>query len=111
MRGGLIGIAVAMAFMAMMATRAEAADVYGGPSPYAPAPPPVAYGYRWAGPYVGANFGYQWGTLSNSGARPSGIAGGLQGGYNWQFGQFVIGGEADFQLTDADDRFANYKFS
>lgn len=107
MRGGMMGVAVAAA---LMATAADAAD-YGGPPPYAPVPAPVAYGYRWAGPYVGANLGYQWGTLSNSGARPSGVMGGFQGGYNWQFGQFVIGGEADIQLSDADDVFANYKFS
>jgi outer membrane immunogenic protein len=37
--------------------------------------------------------------------------GGLQGGYNWQNGQFVFGGETDLQLTDADDTFAPWKFS
>jgi outer membrane immunogenic protein len=85
---------------------AGAADVYGG-IPYAPVP----YVYSWAGPYIGANFGYQWGWLSNSGARPAGVAGGLQGGYNWQYGQMVIGAEADLQLSDANDMFAGYKFS
>jgi outer membrane immunogenic protein len=63
------------------------------------------------GPYVGGNLGYQWGTLSNSGARPSGIAGGGQGGYNLQFGPLVVGAEADLQFSNANDTFANYKFS
>ena len=108
MRSGLV---LAMAVMALTASAAHAADVYGSPPPYAPSPVPVAYGYRCMGPYMGANFGYQWGSLSNSGAKPSGVAGGFQGGYNWQFGQFVIGGEADIQLSDSNDVFANYKFS
>ena len=98
----------AIAAIASTATGAAAADLYRGPPSYPSAP---AYGYIWSGPYVGANLGYQWGTLSNSGARPNGIAGGVQGGYNWQFGQFVAGWEGDFQLSDSNDVFANYKFS
>jgi outer membrane immunogenic protein len=95
---------------------AGAADVYGGGpyggGPYGAVPyAPVPYVYSWAGAYVGANFGYQWGTLSNSGTSPSGVAGGFQGGYNWQLGQLVVGGEADFQLSDASGSFAGYTFS
>jgi outer membrane immunogenic protein len=67
--------------------------------------------YSWAGPYAGANLGYRWGSVSNSGGEPSGIAGGLQVGYNWQTGQFVYGVETDLQLSDADDVFAPWKFS
>lgn len=107
MRKGLIGIASALA---LNTTGAVAADLYGSPQPYAPAPV-ATYPYSWMGAYVGANFGYQWGELSNSGADPRGILGGFQGGYNWQFGQFVVGGETDFQLSNANDVFANYKFS
>jgi outer membrane immunogenic protein len=95
----------AMAALALASTAARAADVYGGPAAYAP------YVYRWTGPYVGGNLGYQWGALSNSGARPSGITGGAQGGYNWQFGPLVVGAEADLQFSNANDTFANYKFS
>jgi outer membrane immunogenic protein len=40
-----------------------------------------------------------------------GVAGGGQLGYNWQIGQFVLGGETDFQASAADDTFAPYKFS
>jgi outer membrane immunogenic protein len=88
----------------LSASAADAADFYKAPSP-------VPYGYSWMGPYVGANLGYEWGQLSNSGAKPSGIAGGFQGGYNWQFGQFVVGAETDLQLSDSNDVFANYKFT
>ncbi len=78
-------------------------------SPYA-APAPYAV-YSWVGPYLGFNLGYQWGSTTNSGARPSGLMGGIQGGYNWQIGQFVFGGETDLQVSDADDTFAAWKFS
>jgi outer membrane immunogenic protein len=105
MRKELIG---ATATIAVTATVAGAGDLY-SPPPYAPAP--VAIYDRWTGPYVGANLGFQWGSLSNSGAKPSGFAGGLEGGYNWQFRQFMWGWEADLQVSDADDVFANYKFS
>ena len=67
--------------------------------------------YNWQGPYVGANAGYQWGTVSNNPTRPAGIIGGVQGGYNWQSGQFVIGAETDLQISNADDVFSPWKFS
>jgi outer membrane immunogenic protein len=67
--------------------------------------------YSWAGPYLGANLGYQWGRITNDPTRPSGLLGGVQGGYNWQSGAFVFGGEADIQLTGAEDVFAPWKFT
>ena len=73
--------------------------------------PYVAAAYSWIGPYLGGNIGYQWGEVSNNPPEPSGIAGGMQAGYNWQTGQFVFGGEADIQLSGADDVFAPWKFS
>ena len=108
MRTGLIGTAAALA---LTTTAAGAADLYRGSPPYASAAPPMPYTYSWMGPYLGANIGYRWGALSNSGAEPNDVAGGFQGGYNWQFGQFVLGAEADLQLSNASDTFANYKFS
>lgn len=109
----LIGVA---AVMALIASGAAAGDLpYRNPGPCGPpcgaSPVPVPYGYNWMGPYIGANLGYQWGTLSNSGAKPSGLAGGLGGGFNWQLREFVFGWEADLQLSDSNDVFANYKFS
>jgi len=87
---------------------ASAADL---PHPsYYTAPAPLS-AYSWTGPYLGGNLGYDWGSISNNPARPSGFAGGVQGGYNWQTGQFVLGGEADIQLSGASDTFAPWKFS
>jgi outer membrane immunogenic protein len=82
-----------------------------GPPLYGPAPIPYWPSWNWSGPSAGVNLGYQWGSLSSSGAKPSGFAVGFQGGYNWQFGELVTGVEADIQLSDANDVFANYKFS
>jgi outer membrane immunogenic protein len=97
--------AAALAAFALAAGAAAAADVlpYGGPARTGAA--------RWQGPYAGANLGQQWGWVSNNPNRPSGVAGGVQAGYNWQFGQFVFGAETDLQLSDADDVFAPWKFS
>lgn len=97
--------------MAAAAALAATAPVAAADFARAPAFVATPAGYVWTGPYVGANLGYQWGTATHTGADPHGFAGGLQGGYNLQLGQFVIGAETDLQLTDADDRFAAWKFS
>lgn len=96
-------LAAASAIMALASTPVCASDI--GPRP---SPPPS---YGWRGPYVGGTLGYQWGDVSHSGSNPSGVAGGALAGYNWQFGQFVFGGETDLQGSDADDTFASWKFS
>ena len=67
--------------------------------------------YSWAGPYLGANLGYAWGSVENSATKPDGVFGGAQAGYNWQNGQFVFGLEGDIQASAADDTFAPWKFS
>jgi outer membrane immunogenic protein len=97
--------AAALAALPLVPSAASAADVlpYSGPA--------RTGDYFWQGPYVGANLGYQWSSTSGNPTKPSGVAGGLQGGYNWQIGQFVFGGETDLQATDADDAFAPWKFS
>jgi outer membrane immunogenic protein len=81
---------------------AAAADYY-APSPFGP--------YSWMGPYVGATAGYEWGWVSNSPTQPSGLAGGIEAGYNWQRGQFVFGGETDINLSAADATVAPVEFS
>jgi outer membrane immunogenic protein len=75
------------------------------------------YRFSWTGFYLGGNLGYSWGTTSSSDAsgaafdgagglttHPSGWTGGLQGGYNWQFDNIVVGVEADLGLLDASER-------
>lgn len=81
------------------------------------APAPAPTGFDWTGGYIGGHVGYGWGkadtrfeplpsaatfinmaptTIRN---RPRGAIAGVQGGYNWQTGNFVIGGEGDFSWT------------
>jgi outer membrane immunogenic protein len=101
--------AQSMAAMILLAGPVCAADAP-REQPYYTAAAPVG-AYSWSGPYLGVNLGYQWGYISNNPIRPSGTAGGAQAGYNWQTGQFVLGGEADIQLSSASDTFAPWKFA
>ena len=88
------------------------------------APPVVAPAYNWTGFYVGANIGGGWGTRdvdftsndplslivltffsASGGSAPtslksSGVLGGLQLGYNWQFNRsWLLGLETDFDWS------------
>src|SRR3954469_2028408 len=101
--------AIALA-AASVSAPAAAADLYGRGPAFAAAP---FNGYNWNGFYVGANLGYQWGTVTNwGGGSPSGITGGGQIGSNWQVHpNWVLGIEADIQGSAANDTFAAYKFS
>ena len=106
MRKSLFGAALATV---VISGHAQAADIGYGQPQYAPPPPLVLN--RWMGPYFGANVGYQWGSIDNNPAEPSGVLGGLQAGYNWQTGNFVFGAEGDINISNADDTFAPWKFS
>jgi outer membrane immunogenic protein len=66
--------------------------------------------YSWTGFYIGANIG-GWNTradysggLVGSVSRSS-VLGGVYAGYNYQFGNLVLGTEGSFNLTDICDRF------
>jgi len=108
--GGRAGaLALLMTLLVALSSGAgRAADLSHAPY-YTPEGPLSSF--SWIGPYLGGNLGYEWGSTSNNPTRPSGIAGGIQGGYNWQSGQFVFGAEADIQLAAANDTFAPWKFS
>jgi outer membrane immunogenic protein len=99
--------ATALAGLTMPAQAADFAAIPRGP--YTVNQPLNAY--SWAGPYLGGNIGYGWGSVENSRAKPSGFAGGVQGGFNWQSGPVVFGLEADIQASGANDTFAAWKFS
>jgi outer membrane immunogenic protein len=89
---------------------AAAADLnYGQRAPYTVNQPLNAY--SWAGPYLGANLGYEWGSVSNNPTKPAGFVGGVQAGYNFQNGPWVFGVEGDIQAAGADETFAPWKFS
>src|ERR1700760_2801546 len=100
---------VAALIAAGWVTSAQAADLYGSRAPYTVNQPLNAY--SWAGPYLGGNIGYAWGSVDNNPTNPGGLVGGVQGGYNWQSGPVAFGVEGDIQATGADETFAPWKFS
>ena len=73
---------------------------------------PVIMATDWTGIYVGAHAGMVSGStrgthplfvFSGYNSEPAGVAGGLLGGYNWQFGNVVAGIEVDYTFSDAGD--------
>jgi outer membrane immunogenic protein len=87
------------------------------------APPAYAPAFSWTGTYVGANLGGAWGTSNFSPATmnnltgaviapastsvsSSSVIGGIQGGYNWQIGAWVLGFEQDVQFTGLKQGFS-----
>jgi outer membrane immunogenic protein len=98
-----LGMLAATSWMALAIGDARAADLRVYKAPPAPS-------YSWSGLYWGANIGYSWGAakyeavLTAVGAisrseRMEGVIGGLQSGYNYQLGSWVLGFETDIQLS------------
>lgn len=95
--------------------QASAAD-YFEPAP-APVPAPILH--DWSGFYIGGHVGYGGADFDARavGRDPAGnvvfnvsddfnadgIVGGLQGGFNWQVGSFVLGVEGDISFVDWSD--------
>ena len=98
-------------FIVLSAVSAGAADMYARPA-YAPAPPPLPV-YSWTGLYFGGNVGYSWGQAKSDrtgslvglgvnvteSQEMDGVIGGVQTGYNYQFGTWVFGLETDIQAS------------
>jgi outer membrane immunogenic protein len=99
------------AFFALGSATVLAADLPVRKYTKAP-PPPVATVYNWTGFYVGGHVGGAWANYNSAqvfdggdpgtpdlhpypGGKPSGVFGGVQAGYNWQFNRMVLGIEGD----------------
>ena len=88
----------------------------------APAALPVPVVLPWTGFYGGPHAGYGWGTKQffdnfptpdgelDADASVKGFIGGLQGGYNQQFGWLVVGVEGDFTWSSVDSSFSCFAF-
>jgi outer membrane immunogenic protein len=74
-------------------------------------PPPPVPVFSWTGFYIGPNVGGAWTNnlftdslfLTNFSNNTKGVFGGGQIGGNYQIGQFVIGGEWDFDWSSANN--------
>ena len=127
MRKSILAAVAALALAGgAMVGQASAADLYFEP----PAPPPPVFVPTWAGFYIGGHLGYGEGTSDyrqdidiyfddpndfdddgnflelfdrgtfRDSVNPNGIIGGIQGGYNWQMNNFVLGIEGDISFAD-----------
>jgi outer membrane immunogenic protein len=96
-----LGIVGLFGLLAAVSGAASAADLSPRYAPYkAPVYNPI---YNWTGFYVGINGGGGWGRSQWDGINKFDITGGLIGGtvgYNWQFGQAVLGVEGDIDWSN-----------
>ncbi len=99
---GCLGLAAALALFAAP-QRAAAADLSVAPLYKAP-PPQVAQVYNWTGFYLGVNggggWGHSWWDANATGINTSGGLAGGTAGYNWQFGNTVLGLEGDIDWAN-----------
>ena len=97
-------ILTALLATAALAPAAFAADLPGRGGAIAPAPAFVQNApYTWTGFYAGLNAGYGWGSYDRAAdlimGKPSGGVVGGQLGYNYQFGNLVVGVEGDLNAS------------
>lgn len=84
-----------MALLGLLASGAAAAD--------------LDYGYDWSGFYGGVNIGLlslnpHQGTPTTIQPKSTGVLGGFQAGYNYQFNNWVVGLEGDFDFASNDKK-------
>lgn len=60
----------------------------------------------WTGFYVGGHVGYGWERGDGDGDL-AGAVGGIQGGYNFQMNQVLLGIEADYSFSGMSDKFTD----
>src|ERR1700734_731539 len=96
-------VAGCFAFGALFGAQcAFAADLSLAPLYKAP-PAQVTQAYNWTGFYIGANggggWGHSWWQSPSTGVNLSGGQVGGTAGYNWQFGNAVLGVEGDLDWS------------
>lgn len=93
------------ALAALLATPALAGNVATPPpEPVITAPAPVAplapASPNWTGFYAGGQLGYAWVDTDLAGVDGDDILGGLVAGYDYDFGNWVLGGGLDYDFAD-----------
>lgn len=94
--------------LAAAATTALTAPAFAGsmspvpadPVPMAPVPAPVTYGGDWTGGYAGIDLGY--GDVDAGGTNADGALYGVHAGYDYDFGNFVLGGEFEYDGSNIE---------
>lgn len=86
----------------MIAGPALAAGPVAAPvEPVVQSPAPVAsYGGDWTGGYAGLSLGNINVDTNIAGVDGDDVSYGVHGGYDYDFGQFVLGGEIEYDATD-----------
>ncbi|MCV2881192.1 outer membrane protein [Actibacterium sp. XHP0104] len=70
--------------------------------PVVAAPAPVyAEGHDWTGGYVGGQLGFA-APEADGGLDGDGVIGGVHAGYNYDFGDYVLGGELSYDAASID---------
>lgn len=90
-----------LAVLALTSTHALAGSADPAPveAPVAVPAPVVSYGGDWTGGYVGLGLGNL--DVDGSGtADGDDISYGIHGGYDYDFGRYVLGGEVEFDAAD-----------
>jgi len=105
--GAALAVAMTATMTATMTCTAMAGDL--APPNYYTAP--AALASSWAGPYIGATLGYEWARSATiRPGRPASPAV-LRAASTGSTAQFRLRGEADIQLSGAEDTFAPWQFS
>jgi outer membrane immunogenic protein len=109
-------VALLALLLTIIPISASAADLKVKAPPAPPPPPP----FSWSGFYIGGNFGGAWahhditdnlfGINFNDGNNNGVFIGGGQAGFNYQFSNFVIGVEGDFDWAAKNNNAGNGVF-
>lgn len=67
-----------------------------------PAPVAMSMGRDWTGGYAGLQLGYADVDTNLAGVQGDDVIGGLTAGYDWDFGNFVLGVGVDADIADLD---------
>ena len=94
--------AAATALMTTTAFAGGLAEPAPEPAPMAPVIAPMAPSVDWTGPYVGGSFGTITVEPGFEEDETDGTTFGLFGGYNYDLGSVVMGGELDYSRATLD---------
>jgi opacity protein-like surface antigen len=94
-------IATVAAFAAMPALAGNVSEPAPDPVIAAPAPAPVAPATpNWTGFYAGGQVGWAWVDTDIAGVDGDDVIGGLVAGYDYDLGDWVVGGGIDYDFAD-----------